>query len=108
MKKLREPFRDFYSYLILNRERGSVPKLRLKLEEEVHPSLGAVAKKLELMFLYFDRAIEELFKMHGADLQLQEIDVARLEFLNFRYSHLTNFFSLSNVSGFVALPFPVY
>ena len=70
--------RDLYSFIVLNKDGGGKPKLRLQLHEEVHPSLGEVAKKLELMVLYFDRAINDLFKMHGADLQLQEIDVARL------------------------------
>ena len=52
-------------------------KLRLKLHEDVHPSLADIAQKLEKMVLEFDRAVEHQLELHGADIQLAEIDVGR-------------------------------
>jgi len=78
VKTLRNPFNDIYGFLKQDSKRRGDLKLRLKLHEDVHPSLADIAQKLEKMVLEFDRAVEHQLELHGADIQLAEIDVGRL------------------------------
>ena len=77
VKTLRNPFNDIYGFLKQDSKRRGDLKLRLKLHEDVHPSLADIAQKLEKMVLEFDRAVEHQLELHGADIQLAEIDVGR-------------------------------
>lgn len=86
-KARRNIFNDFFSAVthsnkfdrehptnIFTRKR----KLKFQLQENLHPSLAPFADQLETMVLDFDVAVAYLLYQHGADVQLAEVDVAKL------------------------------
>jgi prepilin-type processing-associated H-X9-DG protein len=54
------------------------PRLKMKLYEDVHPSLIQVAKRLEKLVIKFDLCVEIVLVHNGYNVHVMEADIARL------------------------------